>query len=117
MEIRPIESRSSSIVLCAVTQQIQPKLAVTLAQCRERFLNDPMVGGYSSLLTSMPISAKYRKAIGHPSPKVVPARIPAIDPSCIRYTSAAQQARWFERNHASLFTTLCVHAFASIAGV
>ncbi|MGE5061801.1 MAG: hypothetical protein ACM3N3_21340, partial [Betaproteobacteria bacterium] len=45
--IRPIGSPSSSIFLCAVTQQIQPKLAVTLAQYRERFLNDPMVGGYS----------------------------------------------------------------------
>src|SRR5690349_24548086 len=54
MEIGPIESRSSSIVLCAVTQQIQPKLAVTLVQCRARILNDPMVGGYAFLLTSMP---------------------------------------------------------------
>jgi mono/diheme cytochrome c family protein len=49
----PIESPSSSIVLCVVTQQIQPKLAVTLAQYRERFLNDPMLGGYSSLLTRL----------------------------------------------------------------
>ena len=84
------------IVLCAVTQQIQSKLAVTLAQCRERFLNDPMVGGYSSLLTSMPNFRQISESIGQQSPKVVPARIPAIGPSCIRYTSAAQQARWFE---------------------
>src|ERR1044071_6104633 len=49
----PIESPSSSIVLCVVTQQIQPKLAVTLAQYRERFLKDPMLGGYSSLLTRL----------------------------------------------------------------
>jgi hypothetical protein len=81
--------------LC-VTQQIQPKLAVTPAQYRERFLHDLMVGGYSSLMTSVPNFRQISESIGHPSPRALPGGIPAIGPSCIRYTSAEQQARWFE---------------------